>query len=96
MAKTLEKGQLDHELEEDVIMFDWYRMVPPAGSWRRMRLLDYLFRGEAREARDGTYYLFWDFVEWYGPTRAQWYWSRAVNPRVFEPGRGLNFCCEEG
>ena len=51
MAKTLTKRQ-DHELEVDLDNFEEYMIAPPAGSWRRMRLLDYLFRGEARAARD--------------------------------------------
>jgi hypothetical protein len=77
MAKTLKKRQVELELDADLYNADVHLTLPPAGSWRRMRVLAHLFRGEAREARDQTYYYFWHFVEWYGPTRAEWYWHRA-------------------
>ena len=79
MAKTLAKADQD-ELEVDFANFDVYGRFPAAGSWRRMRFLDYFYRAEAREARDGVRYFFWDFVQWYGPTRAEWYWNHAPNP----------------
>ena len=87
MAKTFQKRQVEDDLRIDLDNFEEYMIAPPAGSWRRMRLLDYLFRGEAREARDQKYYYFWHFVEWYGPTRAEWYWNRAQwSAHCFEPG----------
>ena len=86
MARTLKKRQVELELYVDLYNFDVHMTLPPAGSWRRMRFLDHSFRGEAREARDEKYYYFWDFVEWYGPTRAEWYWNRAQwSAHFFEP-----------
>jgi len=87
MSKTLRKSRGPLERYVDWFNFDVRGTLPPAGSWRRMRCLEHSFRGEAREARDQTYYYFWGFVEWYGPTRAEWYWNRAQwSAHVFEPG----------
>ena len=72
MAKTLKKRD---ELVEDVENFELFMRVPAAGSWRRMRLFNFFQDTETREARDGHCYTFWDFVQWYGPTRAEWYWN---------------------
>ena len=67
MAKTLKKTV--HELEIDLENFDVFDEQPAAGSWRRMRFLDYFYHGKMREARNGQDYHFWNFVQWYGPTQ---------------------------
>ena len=78
MAKSLKKAA--HELEVDLENFELFDEIPAAGTWRKMRFLEHFYRGEQREARDGNLYLFWDFVQWYGPTSAQWYWDHACYP----------------
>lgn len=78
MAKSLKKAA--HELEVDLENFELFFETPAAGTWRKMRFLEHFFRGQQRTARDGINYFFWDFVQWYGPTSAPWYWDHAHDP----------------
>ena len=52
--------------------------LPEEGTWRRMRVLISIYDDERRVALDDEEYTFREFVEWYGPSRAEWYfdWAR--------------------